>query len=183
MDSAFVLTIKVFSNRIKISLGYDLLKKAGGYMYDDILKLDQQLCFRLYQVSRNMTRVYQPFLEKYNLTYPQYIVMLVLFENKVIDFGKLSEIVDLKTGTLTPIVKKLEEFGYVQKIPNAIDKRRVNVILTEKGQLLNKEVIDVPIGVASKLPITEEMYSVLVKELDLLSSMLKNASIISKDNE
>jgi len=151
-------------------------------MYDDILKLDQQLCFRLYQVSRNMTRVYQPFLEKFDLTYPQYIVMLVLFEHKVVDFKKLSEIVDLKTGTLTPIVKKLEEIGYVQKTPNAIDKRRLNVILTEKGQVLNEEVIEVPLGVASKLPITLEMYTMLVTELDLLSTMLKNASIITKEN-
>jgi len=69
-----------------------------------------------------------------------------------------------------------------QKTPNAIDKRRLNVILTEKGQVLNEEVIEVPLGVASKLPITLEMYTMLVTELDLLSTMLKNASIITKEN-
>ena len=157
--------------------------KEGDFMYEDILKLDKQLCFRLYQVSRNMTRVYQPFLDKFDLTYPQYIVMLVLFEHKVLDFKKLSELVDLTTGTLTPIIQKLEQMGYVQKTTNPTDKRRLNVILTEKGQELNTEVIEVPLGVAGKLPITEEMYSVLVKELDSLSEMLKNASVIKKENE
>jgi len=73
--------------------------------------------------------------------------------------------------------------GYVQKTTNPTDKRRLNVILTEKGQELNTEVIEVPLGVAGKLPITEEMYSVLVKELDSLSEMLKNASVIKKENE
>jgi DNA-binding MarR family transcriptional regulator len=78
-------------------------------MKDSILSIDKQLCFRLYAVSREMTKAYEPWLKKFNLTYPQYIVMLVLFEHKRIDFSELSKTVQLKTGTLTPIVNKLKE--------------------------------------------------------------------------
>ena len=146
-------------------------------MNDEILKLDNQLCFRLYAVSRRMTRLYQPFLEKFNLTYPQYIVMLVMFEHKVMDFKKLSEVVDLKTGTLTPIVQRLEDNGFVSRVKNKQDMRKMNVILTEKGMELQKQVIEVPISMAEKLSISEEMYLVLIKELDDLAQILKTAKI------
>jgi DNA-binding MarR family transcriptional regulator len=120
-----------------------------------------------------MTRAYQPFLEKHNLTYPQYIVMLAMFEHKKIDFKELSELVELKTGTLTPIVTKLEKMELIQKEKNSKDSRKINIVLTEKGEELNKEIIDVPIGLASELGISEEMYHMLTKELDQLSQILK----------
>jgi DNA-binding MarR family transcriptional regulator len=150
-------------------------------MNEQILKLDNQLCFRLYAVSRNMTRLYQPYLDKYNLTYPQYIVMLVMFEHGELDFKDLSEIVDLKTGTLTPIIQKLVEHGYVQKHKNPNDARKVNIGITMKGIELKNQVIEVPIRMASKLEISEEMYHVLVKELDDLSAILKGASIVRNE--
>lgn len=150
-------------------------------MNDEFLMLDRQLCFRLYAVSRNMTRVYQPYLEKHNLTYPQYIVMLVMFEHYKMDFKELSNLVDLKTGTLTPILQKLESIGYISKNRNEIDSRKVDVILTKKGQKLNEEIIDVPLQMAEKLEITEAMYLNLTKELDLLSKILKSASVIKDE--
>jgi DNA-binding MarR family transcriptional regulator len=146
-------------------------------MNDEILRLDNQLCFRLYAVSRRMTRLYQPFLEKFNLTYPQYIIMLVMFEHKVMDFKDLSKVVDLKTGTLTPIVQRLEEHGFVSRVKNKQDMRKMNVILTEKGKELQRQVIEVPISMAQQLSISEEMYTVLIKELDDLSQILKTATI------
>lgn len=146
-------------------------------MYDEILQIDKQLCFRLYAVSRNMTRLYQPFLEKYNLTYPQYIIMLVMFEHKKMDFKELSDIVDLKTGTLTPILQKLESIGYINKEKNVEDSRKVNIILSSKGIKLHKEIVEVPLGLGEKLKISETMYHTLVKELDELSIILKSASI------
>lgn len=146
-------------------------------MAHDFLKLDNQLCFRLYAVSRKMTRAYQPHLDKFNLTYPQYIVLLVLFENKKLDFKKLSEIVDLKTGTLTPIVQKLEEYGFVLKQKNENDQRKIDVILTEKGEELEQQIIEVPINMGSELAITEDMYHILVKELDSLSKILSNINV------
>lgn len=142
---------------------------------EEILKLDNQLCFRLYSVSRKMIRAYQPLLEKYNLTYPQYIIMLILFEHEKLDFNELSKIVDLKTGTLTPLINNMVKIGYIQKVKNHEDKRRVFVELTDLGKNLKTEIIDVPLGLASQLEITEEMYNVLVKELDQLSSILNKA--------
>lgn len=146
-------------------------------MYDEILKIDKQLCFRLYAVSRNMTRLYQPYLEKFNLTYPQYIIMLVLFEHQRIDFKELSIIVDLKTGTLTPILQKLEEIGYITKEKRKTDQRKVDVVISQAGMDLKTKIVEVPLGLGDKLEISEDMYQRLVKELDELSLILKNASI------
>lgn len=137
------------------------------------LKLNNQLCFRLYKASRNMTRVYQPLLEKYNLTYPQYIIMLVLFEREVIDFKELSEIVDLKTGTLTPIITKLEQIGYVSKEKNEDDSRKINVRITETGIKLKSSIIDVPLQLGSQLELSMEEYKTLVNELDNLIQKMK----------
>lgn len=144
-------------------------------MNNELLKLDNQLCFRLYQVSRQMTRIYQPYLKEFNLTYPQYIVMLVMFEHEALDFHDLSKIVDLKTGTLTPIINNLVTHGYIQKVVNENDKRRVTISLTEKGKQLEEEVISVPLKMAEELEIDEDMYKILVKELDDLKLILTNA--------
>lgn len=152
-------------------------------MYDELLKLDNQLCFRLYKVSRKMTRAYQPFLGKYNLTYPQYIVLLVLFEYKKIDFKDLSELVDLKTGTLTPLINNLIKQGYIQKTKNKEDMRKIDITLTEKGIQLEKEIVDVPIGLFKKLQVTVEMYQTLVKELDLLSDLLDDINEFPEEYE
>lgn len=146
-------------------------------MLSEYLKIDNQLCFRLYSTSRKMTRLYQPFLEKFKLTYPQYIVMLVMFEHREIDFKDLSNIVDLKTGTLTPIIQKLVSIGYLDKVKNTNDSRKINISLTETGILLEKAILEVPIGLGNKLEISEEMYIKLSKELDDLTLLLKNATI------
>jgi DNA-binding MarR family transcriptional regulator len=147
--------------------------KEGITMYDDILLLDKQICFRLYRASKNMTRLYQPYLSKFNLTYPQYIVMLAMFEHKVLDFKDLSKIVDLKTATLTPIIQKLEEIGYLIKNKNEKDRRKVNVKLTKKGRELKEVILEVPLKVSEKLPISEEQYKTLVSELDSLTTLIK----------
>lgn len=137
------------------------------------LKLDNQLCFRLYVASRNMTRLYQPLLDQYNLTYPQYIVLLALFEQEKIDFKELSTIVDLKTGTLTPIINKIEEIGYLSKEKNPTDGRKVNVVLTEEGKELRSEIIDVPLQLGETLDMSITSYSNLVTELDQLIKKMK----------
>ena len=149
---------------------------------NELLKLDNQLCFRLYAVSRNMTRLYQPLLEQFSLTYPQYIIMLVMFEHEKLDFKELSTIVDLKTGTLTPILQNLEKLGYIKRQKNKSDHRKINVVITERGRQLEQEIIDVPISMAKDMEISEEMYHVLIKELDDLTTILKNATI-KRDNE
>ncbi len=143
------------------------------------LKIDNQLCFRLYKASRNMTRLYQPLLDKYNLTYPQYIILLVLFEDETIDFKDLSEKVDLKTGTLTPIVNKIEEIGYIKKEKNKTDGRKLNIILTDKGIQLRDQIIDVPLKLANNLDLSKNDYYTLVDQLDYLIKIMKEG----KNNE
>lgn len=150
-------------------------------MNDELLKIDNQLCFRLYSASRKMTRLYQPYLKKYNLTYPQYIVMLVMFEHKKIDFNDLSIIVELKTGTLTPIIDKLVKLGYIYKKKSIVDARKVIVTLSEEGKQLNKDIIDVPLEMSKEIEITEEMYLTLVKEIDRLTEVL-NESVKKQKN-
>lgn len=137
------------------------------------LKLENQLCFRLYVASRNMTRLYQPLLEQYNLTYPQYIVLLALFEQEVIDFKELSNIIDLKTGTLTPILNKIEATGYLKKEKNPTDGRKINVKLTQKGIELRDNIIEVPLQLSETLKMSMKSYMSLVTELDDLIQKMK----------
>ena len=140
---------------------------------EEELKLDNQLCFRLYVASRNMTRLYQPLLDKYHLTYPQYIILLALFEQEVFDFKELTKKVDLKPGTLTPIVNKIEEIGYLVKVKNENDARKINVSLTPRGRELREDIIDVPLQLGETLNITIKEYRTLVEELDNLITKMK----------
>ena len=142
-------------------------------MVDELLKLDNQLCFRLYSVSKKMTKAYMPLLQKYNLTYPQYIVLLILFEHTSLDFKELSDIIDLKTGTLTPILQNLEKNDYIVKEKNKEDARRITISLSEKGRNVKHKIVNVPISLQDKLQVTMSMYTNLVKELDELKDMLE----------
>ena len=141
-------------------------------MDDEILKLDNQLCFRLYYISRKMTKAYQPLLKKYDLTYPQYIVLLAMFEQERIDFKDLSQVVSLAEGTLTPIIKRLEKMAYIEKQKNKDDQRRVDIVLSEKGKALKERIVEVPVGLAKKLQLSLEHYNRLVKELEDLNVLL-----------
>lgn len=100
----------------------------------DKIKLENQLCFSLYALSREVIKLYKPILDKYNLTYTQYITMLVLWEEEKIIFKELGKRLHLDSGTLTPVVKKLEAMGLVIKYRNVEDDRVVTVELTEKGK-------------------------------------------------
>lgn len=152
-------------------------------MYDKLLLLDQQICFKLYKTSRNVTRLYQPFLSKFNLTYPQYIVMLAMFEHEVIDFKELSSIIELKTGTLTPIIQKLEKIGYIIKIKNPNDKRKINIKITDKGRILKKNIITVPLDVYKLLPIKKENYKALVDELNIITKLINQSENLTQEND
>ena len=126
----------------------------------DKIKLDNQLCFSLYAVSREIIKLYKPLLDKHNLTYTQYIAMLVMWEEEKILFKELGKKLHLDSGTLTPVVKKLESMDLVTKYRNKEDDRLVTVELTEKGRLLKEDIIDVP----------EKMYNMFNRDnLDLIS--------------
>lgn len=108
------------------------------------LKLDNQLCFPLYALSRKITKLYKPLLDVHGLTYTQYITMLVIWEHETIIFKDLAKRLQLDSGTLTPVLKKLEAMGHVMKHRNPDDDRQVTIELTEKGKALKDAVADVP---------------------------------------
>ncbi|HAS74409.1 MAG TPA: MarR family transcriptional regulator, partial [Clostridiales bacterium UBA8960] len=110
----------------------------------DALKLKNQLCFPLYAVSKEVTRLYKPFLDPLNLTYTQYITMMVLWENDNINVKTLGEKLYLDSGTLTPLLKKLETQGLVERIRNKDNERSVNITLTERGLALRESALNVP---------------------------------------
>jgi len=105
----------------------------------DPLLLDQQLCFALYSTSLAMTKVYKPLLEEVGLTYPQYLLMLVLWENDRLPLKELARRLHQDSGALTPVLKRLEAEGYVTRQRNAEDERNLSVELTAPGRALRKK--------------------------------------------
>ena len=111
---------------------------------DDMLRLDNQLCFAIYSASLAMTRLYKPMLEQLELTYPQYLVMLVLWEQDGLMVSELGQRLSLDSGTLTPLLKRLEASGYVSRIRDVKDERRVHISLTAAGRRLKARAAKVP---------------------------------------
>lgn len=110
----------------------------------DMLKLDNQLCFSLYACSKEIISLYKPHLNAYGLTYTQYITLLVLWEQDSLSVSELGNKLLLDSGTLTPLLKKLEKSQLIERVRNKDDERSVTVSLTEKGKLLQEKFIDLP---------------------------------------
>jgi MarR family transcriptional regulator, organic hydroperoxide resistance regulator len=111
---------------------------------DALLQLDSQLCFALYSASLAMTRIYKPLLEQLNLTYPQYLTMLVLWERDGPTVSELGERLSLDSGTLTPLLKRLEQSGLVSRLRAIDDERRVHILLTPAGRKLKRAAAHIP---------------------------------------
>ena len=109
----------------------------------DPLLLDQQLCFALYSTSLAMTKVYKPLLEEVGLTYPQYLMMLVLWENDRLPLKELARRLHQDSGALTPVLKRLEAEGYVTRQRNAEDERNLSIELTEAGRALRERAREI----------------------------------------
>ncbi|WP_283150050.1 MarR family winged helix-turn-helix transcriptional regulator [Silvimonas soli] len=122
----------------------------------NLLTLDQQLCFPLYAASNLMTRLYRPLLEELELTYPQYLVMMALWETAPRSVGELGKQLYLDTGTLTPLLKRLQTHGLVTRQRDAADERRVIVDLTEAGRALRTKAEAVPPALLCALPMSLE---------------------------
>jgi MarR family transcriptional regulator, organic hydroperoxide resistance regulator len=108
------------------------------------LELDNQLCFALYSTSLAMTKVYQPLLKALGLTYPQYLAMLVLWERDGLAVSELGQRLYLDSGTLTPLLKRLEAAGFISRIRALSDERRVSVTLTSSGRKLKARAAKIP---------------------------------------
>ncbi len=111
---------------------------------DQALLLDNQLCFALYSTSLAMTRLYKPLLDELGLTYPQYLAMLVLWERDGLMVSELGERLYLDSGTLTPLLKRLEACGLVARIRDVQDERRVHITLTPAGRKLKAHAAGIP---------------------------------------
>ncbi len=134
------------------------------------LRLKNQLCFPLYAVSNMITRKYKPLLDKLDLTYTQYIVMMVLWEEKKVNEKFLCEALCLKSNTIAPLLKKLEEKGYIKKVRDNGDERNIVITLTEKGEKLQDKALCVPESMAQEFNLSSEeagaLYSILYKMLE-----------------
>ena len=124
--------------------------------FDEMLKLENQLCFPLYAAARQVVSLYTPHLKKLGLTYTQYIVFLVLWEGDGIPVGELGRRLYLDNGTLTPLLKKLENAGYLTRSRDKDDERVVTVTLTESGQALKEKAKDIPLKIGSCIKLKEE---------------------------
>ena len=131
----------------------------------DSLKLKNQLCFPLYACSKEIIKNYKHFLDKIDLTYTQYIVMMVLWEAKVINVKDLGEQLYLDSGTLTPLLKKLESKGYISRNRSDKDERNLMIKVTDKGMGLREEALSVPQEVSKCVKLTKEEASFLYKIL------------------
>ena len=124
---------------------------------DQILRLDNQICFAVYSAAHAFNRVYKPLLDRLGLTYPQYLVMLVLWERDGIPVKEIGERLFLDSGTLTPLLKRLEQAGHIKRTRSTEDERQVLIGLTSQGQALKDKARAVPPSIlaASECSVTE----------------------------
>ncbi len=120
------------------------------------LKLDNQLCFPIYALARDIIAAYRPLLEAIDLTYPQYLALLVLWEKQEQSVSQLGEHLDLDSGTLTPLLKRLEQKGLVNRRRSERDERIVLVSLTEAGTSLQSKAANIPATLLKSMPVSAE---------------------------
>ncbi|MEO7033418.1 MAG: MarR family transcriptional regulator [Polyangiaceae bacterium] len=117
----------------------------------EILRLDNQLCFAIHAASRAMTAAYQPLLEALDVTYPQYLVLLTLWEEDGARVSRIGERLFLDSGTLTPLLKRLEKRGLVERRRSAADERVVQIFLSASGKRLKRKALEVPNGLFCRM--------------------------------
>lgn len=135
-------------------------------------KLEHQLCFLLYANSRSIIKLYKPLLQPHNLTYTQYITLLALWDKDDETFKDLGERLYLDSGTLTPVIKKLEQAEYVKKTRSTTDERQILITLTPKGRKMKDILKHVPANLARRLDIPRDEGILLFKHLNKLINIL-----------
>lgn len=136
----------------------------------DLLKLENQLCFPLYACSKEVVKRYKPYLDKIDLTYTQYITMMIMWDKKQVNVKSLGECLYLDSGTLTPLLKKLEAKGLVKRERSLDDERNLIVSITEKGESLKEQALEVPKEMMGCVNLSvdeaQELYRLLYKLLN-----------------
>ena len=140
------------------------------YDYHNAMKLANQLCFPLYAAARNVTGLYTPYLKPLGLTYTQYIVFLVLWEKDGIPVGEICSRLKLDNGTVSPLLKKMEQDGYLERTRSSSDDRVVVITLTEKGRAMQEQAKEIPEKVGSCIRLSPEkaqtLYALLYELLE-----------------
>ena len=151
---------------------FNLTDKYGGIMSKDKyagIRLSNQLCFPLYVCSKEIVRRYKPYLDELNLTYTQYIAMMVLWEKREVTVTELGKQLFLDSGTLTPLLKKLEQKGFVTRKRMESDERNVCISITDKGDKLKEEAVKIPEKMRCCISLnpeeTKTLYTILQKVL------------------
>lgn len=141
----------------------------------DSLKLENQICFPLYACSKEIVRKYKPFLDEIDLTYTQYITMMVLWDKKQMNVKTLGEYLYLDSGTLTPVLKKLESKSFIKRKRDKDDERNLCVSITDEGEKLKEKAADIPGKISQCVNLSEEeaiqLYKLLYKTLGDLSQI------------
>ncbi len=145
----------------------------------DWLQLDNQLCFALYSASLAMTKLYKPLLEPLGLTYPQYLALLVLWERDGLAVNELGERLFLDSGTLTPLLKRMEAAGWLSRERASDDERRVIVSLTADGKALKRRAQSVPRALAAATGCSADELVALTRRLQQLRTQLLDAQPLS----
>ena len=135
-----------------------MAEETGGC---EALKLSNQVCFPLYACSKELVRQYGPYLKELNLTYTQYIVMMVLWEKESVSSRELAECLHLDYGTLTPVLKRLDQAGYLTRERAASDERLLTLTLTETGRELKTKAVHIPPAIAECMGLSAEEFGAL----------------------
>ena len=143
---------------------------------DDIVHLEQQLCFSVYSAAHAFNAAYKPLLEPFGLTYPQYLVLLALWQKDGVSVKDIGARLHLDSGTLTPLLKRLQASGYVRRGRNPADERQLLVELTPEGQSLRSRVAEVRKSLVCSLGVTEPSIQALREQIDVMTGLLRNMS-------
>ncbi len=137
------------------------------------LILKEQMCFALYSTSRAITKKYSEILSHLEVTYPQYLTLLALWENDGMSVNELAHALDMEGATMTPLVQRMEKLGLVVRKRNSDDERRVNVMLTQKGRKMRTEAVSIPMTFGCSIGVSDEEAAVMVAELKKIRDRLE----------
>lgn len=139
----------------------------------ECLKLDNQLCFPLYVIAKEMTGLYRPFLDELDMTYPQYLVMMVLWEHDGLPVSSIGEKLYLDSGTLTPLLKRLEAKGFISRERKKEDERVVEVFITESGKTLQLKACEIPGKLLKKIDAAPEDWIALKESVQKILNKIE----------
>ena len=137
------------------------MKNQNDGIRYDALKLGNQVCFPLYACSKELVRQYGPYLKELNLTYTQYIVMMVMWEKETVSSRELAECLHLDYGTLTPVLKRLDQAGYIRRERSAEDERLLTLTVTKEGKKLREKAVSIPPCIAECMGLSAEEFRTL----------------------